>query len=135
MADGERSAAASSFSIRLRTTRSPLAVIDLTIPRLKRSLMLGTRWGQPGAALEPAPGDPYYLRYTYDPLTMPLMPAPAAPVPPGGEPAVDGASPPPEDAPRMSGEAVPTLTGDPTPPIFAGPYGGHSAPAAPAGGG
>jgi virulence factor Mce-like protein len=111
------------------------AVIDLTIPRLKRGLLLGTRWGQPGAALVPAPGDPYYLRYTYDPLTMPLMPAPAAPVPPGGEPAVDGASPPPEDAPRMSGEAVPTLPGDPTPPIFAGPYGGHSAPAAPAGGG
>jgi virulence factor Mce-like protein len=112
------------------------AVIDLTIPRLKRSLMLGTRWGQPGAALEPAPGDPYYMRYTYDPLTMPITPAPAAPVPPGGaSPAVDGASPPPEGAPRVPGEAVPTLPGDPPPPIFAGPYGGHSAPTAPAGGG
>ena len=112
------------------------AVIDLTVPRLKRSLMLGTRWGQPGAALEPAPGDPYYMRYTYDPLTMPITPAPAAPVPPGGAPpAVDGASPPPVDAPPMPGEAVPILPGDPPPPIFAGPYGGHSAPAAPAGGG
>jgi len=112
------------------------AVIDLTIPRLKRTLMLGTRWGQPGAALVPAPGDPYYLRYTYDPLTMPITPAPAAPGPPGGAPpAADGASPPPEGASRMPGEAVPTLPGDPSPPIFAGPYGGPSAPAAPAGGG
>jgi virulence factor Mce-like protein len=93
------------------------AVIDLTIPRLKRSLMLGTRWGQPGAALMPAPGDPYYLRYTYDPLTMPITPAPGAPVS------------------RVPGEAVPTLPGDPPPPIFAGPYGAHSAPTAPAGGG
>jgi virulence factor Mce-like protein len=90
------------------------AVLDFTIPRLKRGLLLGTRWGQPGAALVPAPGDPYYLRYTYDPLMMPIAP-PAAPVPPGSAPpAVDGGSP---------------------PPIFAGPYGGPSAPATPAGGG
>jgi virulence factor Mce-like protein len=110
-------------------------VIDLTIPRLKRSLMLGTRWGQPGAALVPAPGDPYYLRYTYDPLTMPITPAPAAPAPPGGAPpAVDGASPLPASAPAVPGEAVPALPGGPPPPIFAGPYGGHGAPdgAAPA---
>jgi virulence factor Mce-like protein len=105
-------------------------VIDLTIPRLKRSLMLGTRWGQPGAALVPAPGDPYYLRYTYDPLTMPITPAPAATAPPGGAPpAVDSASPSPQDAPRMPGEVVHTLPGDPPQPIFAGPYGGPSAPA------
>ena len=106
------------------------AVIDLTIPRLKRSLMLGTRWGQPGAALVPAPGDPYYLRYTYDPLTMPITPAPAAPALPGGAPlTVGGASPPPEEAHLMPGEAVPVVPGDPPQPIFAGPYGGHSAPA------
>jgi len=115
-------------------------VIDLTIPRLKRSLMLGTRWGQPGAALVPAPGDPYYLRYTYDPLTMPITPAPNAPVPPGGvPPAVDGASPLPTSASAVPGEAVPALPGGSPPPIFAGPYGRQSAPAgappAPAGGG
>jgi hypothetical protein len=90
------------------------AVLDFTIPRLKRGLLLGTRWGQPGAALVPAPGDPYYLRYTYDPLMMPITP-PAAPVPPGGAP--------------------PTVDGGSSAPIFAGPYGGHSEPAAPAGGG
>jgi virulence factor Mce-like protein len=115
-------------------------VIDLTIPRLKRSLMLGTRWGQPGAALVPAPGDPYYLRYTYDPLTFPITTAPNAPVPPGGvPPAVDGASPLPTSASAVPGETVPTQSGGPPPPIFAGPYGGHGAPAgvapAPAGGG
>jgi virulence factor Mce-like protein len=116
------------------------AVIDLTIPRLKRSLLLGTRWGQPGAALVPAPGEPYYLRYTYDPLTMPIAPALGAPVPPGGAPpAVDGASPLLQDAPRMPGEAVPALPGGAPQPIFAGPYAGPSAtpgaPEAPAGGG
>ena len=56
------------------------AVIDLTLPRLKRTLLLGTRWGQPGAALVPAPGDPWYLNYTYDPLRAPLAP----PAPPFG---------------------------------------------------
>jgi phospholipid/cholesterol/gamma-HCH transport system substrate-binding protein len=111
------------------------AVLDLTIPRLKRGLLLGTRWGQPDAPLVPAPGDPYYLRYTYDPLMMPVTP-PAAPVPQGGAPtAVDGGSPSPQDAPRVPGEAVPTLPGDSPPPIFAGPYGEHSDPAAPTGGG
>jgi virulence factor Mce-like protein len=101
------------------------AVLDFTIPRLKRGLLLGTRWGKPGAALVPAPGDPYYLRYTYDPLTMPITPAPAT----AASPAVDGASSSPQDAPRMPGEVVPTLPGEPPQPIFAGPYGGPSAPA------
>ena len=36
------------------------AVIDLTVPRLKRTLFLGTRWGEEGAKLVPAPGDPWY---------------------------------------------------------------------------
>ncbi|SBS71383.1 Virulence factor Mce family protein [uncultured Mycobacterium sp.] len=53
------------------------AVVDLTIPRLKRTLFLGTRWGQEGAPLVPAPGDPWQLQYTYDPLTAPLAPPPA----------------------------------------------------------
>ena len=37
------------------------AVVDLTIPRLKRTLLAGTRWGDPDAPLVPAPGDPWYL--------------------------------------------------------------------------
>ena len=44
------------------------AVLDLTIPRLKRTLFLGTRWGEEHAKLVPAPGDPWYLNYTYEPL-------------------------------------------------------------------
>ncbi|MEN4479681.1 MCE family protein [Mycolicibacterium cosmeticum] len=51
---------------------------DFTIPRLKRGLFLGTRWGQEGAPLVPAPGDPWYANYTKDPLNMPLTPAPNA---------------------------------------------------------
>lgn len=47
-------------------------VFDLTIPRLKRSLFLGTRWGQEHATLVPAPGDPYFLNYTVDPLQAPI---------------------------------------------------------------
>jgi virulence factor Mce-like protein len=60
-------------------------VFDFTIPRLKRTLFLGTRWGEEGAKLVPAPGDPWYARYTYDPLSAPFSPAPptdVAPLPP-----------------------------------------------------
>lgn len=70
---------------------------DFTIPRLKRGLLLGTRWGQEGAPLVPAPGDPWYANYTKDPLgalltappkavaTLPApAPAPAGPANPNG---------------------------------------------------
>ncbi|MCG5434172.1 MCE family protein [Mycobacterium sp. MYCO198283] len=78
------------------------ADIDLTIPRLKRALFLGTRFGQEGAALTPAPGDPQYLNYTYDPLmagiTQGTTPLPAA-----------GGSAPPASAPAnlSAGQAPP----------------------------
>lgn len=49
-------------------------VFDFTIPRLKRGLFLGTRWGQEGAPMVPAPGDPWYLNYTLDPLSDPVAP-------------------------------------------------------------
>jgi virulence factor Mce-like protein len=55
-------------------------VADLTVPRLKRTLFLGTRWGDQDAKLIPAPGDPWYLNYTYDPLRTGITPAP----PPAG---------------------------------------------------
>lgn len=48
------------------------AIADLTVPRLKRSLFLGTRWGDPNAPLVPAPGDPKYLNFTYNPLAVGL---------------------------------------------------------------
>jgi phospholipid/cholesterol/gamma-HCH transport system substrate-binding protein len=63
------------------------AVVDLTLPRIKRTLLRGTRWEDLTAELVPAPGDPYYLNYTLDPLGGPLAPPPPpppAPVPEGG---------------------------------------------------
>ncbi len=60
-------------------------VADLTVPRLKRTLFLGTRWGDENAKLIPAPGDPWYLNYTYDPLRTGITdPAPAAALAGGG---------------------------------------------------
>lgn len=76
------------------------AVFDLTKPRLKRSLFAGTQWGDENAKLVPAPGDPWYLNYSNDPLQGPVLqssgqdaapvnsgpvnPAPVAPAPEGG---------------------------------------------------
>jgi virulence factor Mce-like protein len=58
------------------------AVVDLTVPRLKRTLLAGTRWGDPDAQLVPAPGDPWYLNYTRDPLgAAPTAPPAAGPAP------------------------------------------------------
>jgi virulence factor Mce-like protein len=55
------------------------ADFDITVPRLKRGLFLGTRWGQDGASLVPAPGEPSYLSYTDDPLGVGTKaPPPAA---------------------------------------------------------
>jgi virulence factor Mce-like protein len=55
---------------------------DFTVPRLRRGLFLGTRWGVEGDPLIPAPGDPWYATYTKDPLNMPVTPpAAVAPIP------------------------------------------------------
>jgi len=52
-------------------------VIDLTRERLKRSLFLGTHWGQEGMELVPAPGDAGYDRYySTHPLAVGLAPPP-----------------------------------------------------------
>lgn len=55
------------------------ATIDISGPRLRKSIFLGSRAGQEGRDLVPLPGEPYFQRYTYDPLGRPL-----APPPPGG---------------------------------------------------
>lgn len=101
------------------------ASMDLTIPRLKRSLFLGTRFGDPNAELIPAPGDPIHLNYTYNPLNTGI-----APQPPQGDPASNppqGAMPPeaPVAAEAPLPVAPPPLVTPPTgatSPIFAGPY-------------
>ena len=58
------------------------ATFDFTYPRIKRTLLLGTRWGDSYAKLIPAPGEPWYLNYSYDPLSVGIAPPPAAPTSP-----------------------------------------------------
>ncbi|WP_374207068.1 MCE family protein [Mycolicibacterium sp. OfavD-34-C] len=101
------------------------AVIDLTVARLRRTTLLGTRFGVPQYPLVPAPGDPWYRNYSYDPLAVPVAPATPAP----NETAA--ASPSPEmfaeGGPSMAVNPPPLLPpaqlGGPEVPIFAGPYG------------
>ncbi|AKK28834.1 MCE family protein [Mycobacterium sp. EPa45] len=118
------------------------ATIDLTIPRLKRTLMLGTRWGDAEAQLIPAPGDPYYLNYTYDPLKTGVAPPPPdvfADNPPVAPPpaAIAAAGPilplvPPAPT-AVPGTEIYTreqLAATGVQPIFAGPYGTQANPSA-----
>jgi hypothetical protein len=105
------------------------AILDLTVPRLKRTLFLGTRWGQEGAGLVPAPGDPWYLNYSYNPLGVGVKPPPADAAPPPDAtalalPAEDGSMPPVTEpllpvVPPMSAEAPPPPGSSPLQ-IFAG---------------
>ncbi len=106
--------------------------LDFTVPRLKRSLLLGTRWGDENATLVPAIGEPYTQRYTHDPLGLPIAP------PPSGGPlgAVPGFPPTPQLDADPPGAPIlpvnPPPSADAQPPragVFAGPYG------APSGGG
>ncbi|HYX99505.1 MAG TPA: MCE family protein [Mycobacterium sp.] len=76
--------------------------LDLSIPRLKRGLFLGTHWGQLGEQQIPAPGDPPYLQYTRDPLHGGFGPPPGAQAPPPP----DGVPP---AGPQAPGPAQPNL--------------------------
>jgi virulence factor Mce-like protein len=73
------------------------AEFDITIPRLKRALLLGTRWAEEGAPLVPAPGEPEYLGYTNDPLGVGTAPPPPAAPDPGGPQDAPVAAVPPTD--------------------------------------
>jgi phospholipid/cholesterol/gamma-HCH transport system substrate-binding protein len=86
--------------------------LDLTIPKLKSALFLGTHWGQLDEQLIPAPGDPFYLQYTLDPLHAGAAPPPGPQAPPP-------AAPPP--GPRSPGPAQPNLQ-------FSAPLPGPAAP-------
>lgn len=102
--------------------------LDLTYPRVKRTLALGTRWADPQARLVPAPGDPWYANYTYDPLSTGVDAAAPADSPP---PPVDSPPPPGPSEPLLPTAPTPNRSPGtpPEPPapgqIFAGPYGGR----------
>jgi virulence factor Mce-like protein len=111
------------------------ATIDITIPRLKRDLFRGTHWGDQSAMQVPAPGEPWYMNYSYDPLSAGVLP-PATGAPPAGgaPPAPPQSAPAPpqsEPMPPVAQPLVPVLPqpeeDHPAPPagaaIFAGPYG------------
>lgn len=111
--------------------------LDFTVPRLKRSLLMGTRWGDESATLVPAPGEPYTQRYSYDPLGLPLAPPPTG----GLLSAVPGNPPTPQldanppGAPPFPFNPPPTAVDVQLPPppgspsqVFAGPYGPPTSP-------
>jgi phospholipid/cholesterol/gamma-HCH transport system substrate-binding protein len=75
-------------------------VLDFTVPRLKTGLLGGTHWQEIGAPLVPAPGDPYYLQYTLDPLHAGVAPPPSArPAGPQAPPPGPAFGPPPGPPP------------------------------------
>ena len=100
-------------------------------------MLLGTRWGDEDAKLIPAPGDPYYLKYAYDPLMVGIDSAAGrgrCPRPRSRR--VSRVSP-------MSGPVLPMVPPPPQSPvrpapvlqqsqIFAGPYGAEASTPPPA---
>jgi phospholipid/cholesterol/gamma-HCH transport system substrate-binding protein len=109
------------------------AVFDITYPRLKRTLFLGTRWGDENAKLIPAPGDPWVAQYSFDPLAAGVQTPPPDAAAPAGVPAPSGPMPPVTEplVPMVPpANAAPVSTASQ---IFAGPYpgAGPSAPAIP----
>jgi ABC-type transporter Mla subunit MlaD len=70
-------------------------VLDLSRERLKRTLLLGTRWGQPDIPLVAAPGEPFYMQENFDPVNAPLNTALAQSqpdTPPGAPPPLPDAT-------------------------------------------
>ena len=97
--------------------------LDLTIPKLKSALFLGTHWGQLDEQLIPAPGDPFYLQYTLDPLHAGAAPPPGAQAPP---PAAPPPGPPPPGPAQPNLQFSAPLPGPAAPPP--GPLPGPAAP-------
>jgi virulence factor Mce-like protein len=92
--------------------------LDITVPRLKRGLFRGTRWGQEQAPTVPAPGDPDWQMYTRDPLGFTVGPPPAAPMPPADSFAQSQAQPPadPQAGPPAPQPPPPAEAPNPAPP-------------------
>ena len=107
------------------------AIFDLTYPRLKKTLLLGTRWGDENAKLIPAPGDPFYLNYSYNPMSVAVAPPPDAEV--TASQTQSGEPMPPVTEPLLPVTPPPVIPGAPAPvmtlsQIFAGPYGAEAPP-------
>lgn len=119
--------------------------IDISAPKLRRSLFLGTRLGQEGRDLVPLPGEPYFQRDTFDPVGRPLAPPPpGGPLsalpgipptaglqadPPGADRSLPGpGSLPAQPPPPVTGPVLPVTpqvqSNAQSGPIFAGPYPG-----------
>ena len=110
-------------------------ILDLTIPKLKSGLFLGTHWGQLGEQLIPAPGDPPYLQYTRDPFhggfgPPPGPPPPGPPASPAGVPPAGPQAPPPGPAQPNLQFSAPLPGPAAAPPAF-GPLPGPAPDAAP----
>lgn len=116
------------------------AVFDFSVPRFKRSMMLGTRWEDQATGHVPTIGDPAFLNYTYDPLRTGVTPLPPNSTPANPTSATTGgaAEVAPAQAQTMAstgpllpvvpgapvlGGLVPTATPATGDSIFAGPYG------------
>jgi phospholipid/cholesterol/gamma-HCH transport system substrate-binding protein len=103
--------------------------LDLTIPRLKRTLFLGTRWGQLNAPLTPAPGDPFYLNYTYDPVGAPVATPPTDAQQPASTPLpVDAPAAAPAEGGSAGSDAAPPQVSAGPPASDTGPSPGQGAP-------
>jgi phospholipid/cholesterol/gamma-HCH transport system substrate-binding protein len=98
--------------------------LDLTIPKLKGALFLGTHWGQLDEQLIPAPGDPFYLQYTLDPLHAGAAPPPGPQAPP---PAAPRPGPPPPGPAQPNLQFSAPLPGPAAPPPGFGPLPGPAA--------
>jgi phospholipid/cholesterol/gamma-HCH transport system substrate-binding protein len=110
-------------------------ILDLTIPKLKSGLFLGTHFGQLGEQLIPAPGDPPYLQYTRDPFhggfgPPPGPPPPGPPASPAGVPPAGPQAPPPGPAQPNLQFSAPLPGPAAAPPAF-GPLPGPASDAAP----
>ena len=96
-----------------------VAIFDLTYPRLKKTLLLGTRWGDENAKLDSGAGRSLYPNYSYNPISVGVAPPPdqrPAP-PPGAPPPISGSSPvaPPPTMPQTVPTQAPSQ-------IFTGPF-------------
>lgn len=95
-------------------------ILDFTIPRLKRDLLMGTRWGDPTSQIQAAIGDPGYAEQTRDPLGVGVAPPPPVianfppDTPPPPLPGGEGVAPNPAEL--GTGDPAPAAT----PPIAGG---------------